>query len=122
MIVMTLIILMMFVPPLLVVLAIGFMTHRLRPAIRILAIVLSAALLLTPSFGPATIAVVPAPFGYLVLGAVLGDGWGALMDLLIQYPIWHAVAFPATAFVAYLVSRRLRPNNSFKPKPLRGSA
>jgi hypothetical protein len=119
---MALIILMMFVPPFIVVLALGFMTRRLRPAARTPLIVISSVLLLTPSFGPATIAVVPAPFGYLLLATILGDGWRALIAWVMQYPLWHAIAFPVTALIAYLIVRWLRPNNSFKPKPLRGSA
>ena len=119
---MALITLMMFVPPLTAVLVIGFMTRRLHPAICTSVIVLSSTLLLTPSFGPATIAVVPAPFGYLLLATVLGDGWGSLVAWVMTYSFWHAIAFPVTALVTYLIVRWVRPNNSFKPKPLRGSA
>jgi hypothetical protein len=111
---MAFIIITMFVPPLIVVLALGFLTRRLRPAIRTPLIVLSSVLLLTPSFGPATIAVVPGPFGYLLLATILGDGWAALIAWVMQYPLWHAIAFPLTALIAYLVVRWLRPNNSVR--------
>lgn len=111
-IVMALIIFMMFVPPLIVVLTLGFVTRGLRPVAGNPLIVLSAVLLLTPSFSPATIAVVPAPFGYLLLATILGDGWGALIAWVLQYPLWHAIAFPVTALIAYLIVRWLRRNNS----------
>jgi hypothetical protein len=121
-IVMAFIFLMMLVPPLLVVLVLGFITRRSRPATHLSLVVLSSVLLLTPSFGPATIAVVPAPFGYLFLAGLLGDGWDALISWVMQYPLWHAIAFPLTALLTYLVAKWLRPNNSFKPTPLRGAA
>ena len=119
---MVLIFLVMLIPPLIAVLVLSLISRRLRPTVHTSLIALSSVLLLTPSLGPATIAVVPTPFGYLLLATVMGDGWGELMNWLMQYPLWHALAFPATALIAYLTIHWLRPNNSFKPNPLRGSA
>ena len=85
-------------------------------------VVVVSSLLVTPTMGPATIAVVPVTFGWLLIPSIATGSWSELAGWLAAYPMWHAFAFPATAALSYLVLRRVRPNNSFKPKPLRGSA
>jgi hypothetical protein len=114
MIVMAFIFLLMLIPPLLVVLTIGFPLRRVRSAIRTPLLVLVSVLLLTPSLGPATIAVVPAPFGYLLIPTAITGSWPDLAKWIMTYPLWHAVSFPVTAVVSYSVIRFVRPNQSFK--------
>ena len=81
-----------------------------------------ATLLVTPTMGPATIAVVPVTFGWLLIPTIVAGSWFELGGWLTAYPVWHAFAFPITAALSYLVLRRVRPNNSSKPMPLRGTA
>ena len=85
-------------------------------------LVVVSSLLVTPTLGPATIAVVPVTFGWLLVPSVATGSWSELGRWLAAYPVWHAFAFPATAFVSFLVLRKVRPNNSSKPTPLRGAA
>jgi hypothetical protein len=80
------------------------------------------ALFVTPSWGSATIVSVPLPFGGLLLLTAVTASPGELLESIQERPLWHAVAFPVTAIIGALIFRKLRPNNSFKPKPLRGSA
>ena len=114
--------LMFAIPAFIVVALVGYLVRHLSLASRIALLVLASTLLLTPSSGPATIAAVPVPFGLLLVFTTIGGDWGNLVSWVINYSLWHAVAFPATAIVSYVVVRLLPPNNSFKPKPLRGSA
>lgn len=114
MIVMAFVFLMMLIPPLLVVLTVGFLLRRVRQTIRTSLLVVVSVLLLTPSLGPATIAVVPVPFGYLLIPAAITGSWPDLAKWLMTYPLWHAVSFPVTAVVSYSVIRFVRPNQSFK--------
>jgi hypothetical protein len=80
-------------------------------------------LLFTPVWGPATIAVVPVSFGVLLAASSIALSWSGLMNALELSPAWwYAVAFPATAIVAYGCIRLLLSNNSPKPTPLRGAA
>jgi hypothetical protein len=110
------------IPAFIVVVVIGYLVRRLSLGSRIAFVVLASTLLLTPSLGPATIAVVPVPFGLLLVFTIVDGDWGNLANWVTSYSLWHTVAFPATAVVSYVVVRLLPPNNSFKPKPLRGSA
>ena len=110
------------IPAFIVVAVVGYLVRGFSLASRIAFVVLASTLLLTPSLGSATIAVVPVPFGILLVFTTLDGGWGTLASRLMIDSLWHTVAFPATAVVSYVVVRLLPPNNSFKPKPLRGSA
>jgi hypothetical protein len=101
---------------------VAFLTRGLGRTAWIALLVVVSSLLVTPTMGPATIAVVPVTFGWLLVPSVATGSWSELVAWLSAYPVWHAFAFPATAAISYLVLRRVRPNNSFKPKPLRGSA
>jgi hypothetical protein len=114
MIVMAFIFLLMLIPPLLVVLTIGFLLRRMGPAIRTPLLVAASVLLLTPSLGPATIAVVPAPFGYLLIPTAINGSWPDLAKWVMTYPLWHAISFPVTAVVSYAIIRFVCPNQSFK--------
>ena len=63
---------------------------------------------LTPSFAPATIALVMVPFGLLVaLGLFSGDV-GELGALVGVFWIWHLIAFPTTFFATYAIVRILQ--------------
>lgn len=114
MIVMAFIFMLMLIPPLLVVLTLGLLLRHVSPAIRMTLLMVASVLLLTPSLGPATIAVVPAPFGYLLISTAVSGSWQDLARWIMAYPLWHAVSFPATAVVSYSIIRFVRPNQSFK--------
>ena len=101
---------------------VAFLTRGLSRTAWTALVVVISSLLVTPTMGPATIAVVPVTFGWLLIPSIATGSWSELGGWLTAYPVWHAFAFPATAALSYLVLRRVRPNNSFKPKPLRGSA
>ncbi len=122
MIVMIFAFLVMLVPPLLMVLVLGWLTRRIRATVRTPLLVLVSVFLLSPSLGPATIAVVPAPIGYLIIPTAIEGSWNDLAAWVRQYPLWHAISIPATAMISYIIVRLVRPNNSFKPTPLRGAA
>lgn len=57
-------------------LGVWFATKRMGDVRRTLVLVVTATLLLTPSLGPATIAVVPVPFGILFFTTLLTWTWG----------------------------------------------
>ena len=101
---------------------VAFLTRGLGRTAWITLLVVVSSLLVTPTMGPATIAVVPVTFGWLLVPSVATGSWSELGEWLAAYPVWHAFAFPATAGLSYLVLRRVRPNNSFKPTPLRDAA
>ena len=101
---------------------IAFLTRGFGRTAWITLLVVVSSLLVTPTLGPTTIAVVPVTFGWLLVPSVATGSWSELGGWLAAYPMWHAFAFPATATLSYLVLRRVRPNNSFKPTPLRGAA
>ena len=116
----------LFFPFLAVALGVTFVVARLTRGLGrtawIALLVVVSSLLVTPTMGPATIAVVPVTFGWLLVPSIATGSWSELGGWLAAYPLWHAFAFPATASLSFLVLRRVRPNNSFKPNPLRGSA
>lgn len=111
----------MLVPLLFMVLALGWLTRCIHPAVRTPLLVLVSVLLLTPSLGPATIAIVPVPIGYLVIATAIEWSWRDLVAWVGQYPLWHTISIPATALISYIIVRLVRPNDSFKPPPLRGA-
>jgi hypothetical protein len=95
--------LIMLVPLLGVWLSIKRMAHAQKTFI----LVAMATLLLTPSWGPATIAVVPVPFGVLFFLTLMTWSWNELGSWLAMFPVWHAMAFPATACASYLLIQKL---------------
>ena len=102
-----------FVPALLLVLAVGWLTQNMRQSKRIPLMVLTSSLLLTPTWGPATIAVVPVTFGWLLIPTIFTWSWPELGSWIAEYPRWNALAFSATALLTYIVMR-VRSNYSFK--------
>jgi hypothetical protein len=86
------------------------LVRRLSPGIRTAAIVLTATLLLTPGWGPATITVVPIPFGVLLGITVFTFHWNELKDVIRLAPAWYSVAFPVTAALAYGFRRLMMRN------------
>ena len=116
----TLTFLLFFAPALALTLLIGWLTRGLPSKIHTSLLVVVASLFLTPTWGPATIAVVPVTFGWLFIPTLLTGAWTDLGSWIRNYPLWHAIAFPTTAVISYLVVRKVRSNNSFKPTPLRG--
>ena len=102
------------VPMLLLLLGVWFMVRRIPDPQRTLILVAAATLLLTPSWGPATITVVLVPFGFLFIVTLFTWSWGELAGLVSLFPLWHAIAFPVTALISYFVIRKWPSNNSFK--------
>ena len=102
--------------------AVAYLTRGLGRTAWTALVVIVSSLLVTPTMGPATIAVVPVTFGWLLIPTIATGSWSELGAWLAAYPVWHAFAFPATAALSYLALRKVRSNNSFKPNPLRGSA
>lgn len=80
-----------------------------RPGLRYLATVAVFTALVTPSLGSATIALAVLPFAFILLGTAISLDPAGLMWTLREWPVWHAVAFPATLLVALAIFRRLRP-------------
>jgi hypothetical protein len=111
-----------FLPALLVMAVIWFLVRRLSAALRLVILVMSATVLLTPSWGPATIVVVPVPFGFLFVIALFTGEWADLGRWMTLFPIWHSIAFPATAVVSYVIVRLLLSNRSLQPTPDSGAA
>jgi hypothetical protein len=89
------------------VLGVWFATRRMRVSRRSLVLVVVATLLLTPSLGPATIAVVPVPFGILFLTALFTWTWGELARWVTTLALGHAIAFPVTACLSYFLVGKL---------------
>lgn len=90
-------------------LGIGWVAKRMRAAPGRAVLVVASTLLLTPSWGPATITWVTVPFGMPLAFAVLDWHFDSLWEMIGLFPRWHAVAFPVTAVLAYLVARKLLP-------------
>ena len=104
-----------FLPALLVWLAAWPLSRSLPYISRVVVLVVSATLLLTPSWGPATIVAVPVPFGFLLGITLFSGGWLELASVVSLFGTWHLVAFPATATVFYAIVRLLLSNQRFKP-------
>ena len=111
---------MLLVPAIIVVVGIAFLVRRLSPVLRITLLVLSATLLLTPSWAPA-IVTMPVPFGFLLVSVVISGAWAEHLRLVQLCPVWHAIAFPATALVAYVVVRHLLSNRRIETDALRSA-
>ena len=79
-------------------------------------------LLATPSWLVGEMTTFPVPFGLVLLVSVIDADINVLLRSLQSWVIWYVLAFPVTALMAVRLFRRVHPNNSFKPSPLRGSA
>ena len=106
---------MFWVPFLAAIVAIWLLSRGLSPTRRILLVVTSTTLLLTPSWGPATIVAVPVPFGFLLCLALFAGTWGELVGLVSDFAIWHLIAFPTAAVLSYVVVRLLLSGTSLEP-------
>lgn len=67
-------------------------------------------LLLTPSWGPATIVGVLVPFGLLFSVSLFGGFIHELPSLVISLWWWHIIVFPLVGLVAYVIGGRLFTN------------
>ena len=112
--------LMFFVPALLVLIALALLTRNVRQSVRFPLLIIASMLLLTPTWGPATIAVIPVTFVWLLVPTIITLSWPELAAWIAEFPRWHAFAFPATAVITYIFLR-VRSNNSFKPNLLRST-
>ncbi len=60
-------------------------------------------LLLTPSFAPATVVVVPVPFGVILAIGIFSGAIQEVPSLVSLFWQWHIVVFPLTWGVSYLL-------------------
>ncbi len=81
-----------------------------RPRLRFGLALALFTLLVTPSWGAATIVSLPMPFGALLLLNVIALDPAGVIAALLERPVWHLLAFPITALVAAFLFRRVRPN------------
>lgn len=87
------------------------LAHRLSPGLRTAAFLITATLLFTPGWAPATVTVVPMPFGALLGVAVFTFRINELTGVVqLAPPSWYLFAFPATAIVAYGLRRLMIRN------------
>ena len=97
---------MVFAVPLLIVLGLlgvllNYSSSRRKP----LWFALLFSLLLTPSLAPATINVIPVPFGYHIGVAIFAGAQLELIALLFFFGWWHLIAFPLTALVGFAIGK-----------------
>jgi uncharacterized membrane protein YwaF len=110
--------LVMLVPIGLVLAGILYLLRNRAASTRAAAFVISTTVLCTPGWGPATIAIVPVPFGLLFGVAAVSFHWGELVDVMrLAPPYWYVVSFPATAAAAYVLWKYLLSNQSSKRTP-----
>lgn len=69
-------------------------------------------LLITPSLAPATIVVIPMPFGVLFFSGISGGFINELPSLLFTFWVWHIIAFPLTGFFGYYIGKKVLSNKS----------
>lgn len=90
------------VPFVIILWGVSRLVSRLSPWLRTTAFLLTTTLLFTPGWAPATITVVPIPFGALLGVAVFTFRWDELTDVVqLAPPSWYWFAFPATAVLVY---------------------
>lgn len=93
-----------------------------RPWLRYLAAIAAFTLLVTPTLGSATIAVVAVPFAFVLLSGVVSFDPSVLAWTLREWPLWHAVSFPCTMLVAMVIFHRLFPKKPPTPMLRRDAA
>lgn len=99
------------VPFIIILWGVSRLVRSLSPWLRATAFLLTATLLLTPGWAPATITVVPIPFGALLGVAVFTFRWDELTDVVqLAPPSWYWFAFPATAVLVYAFRRLMIRN------------
>jgi hypothetical protein len=100
----------LLIPFALIMWGISHIMRKRTQSARTVAIVLAATLMFTPGWGPATIMIVPVPFGVLFLASLVTFRWNELFGVMDLAPMWYIVAFPATALAAYGCRRLLLSN------------
>jgi hypothetical protein len=115
------------VPFVIILWGVSRLVRRLSPWLRTTAFLSTATPLLTPGWAPATITVVPIPFGALLGVAVFTFRWDELTDVVqLAPPSWYWFAFPATAVIVYAfrrlmirnIARWTEPQSSAHDRPL----
>lgn len=76
--------------------------------------VISALLIISPSWGPATITFLPVPLGLLLLMTIYSGDYRGMYDLFMLFPIWHLISLPFTALVFYCTLRIVASNKKIK--------
>jgi hypothetical protein len=79
--------------------------HRASARRRFAYLWAGSVLFLTPALGPATIAVVPVPFGLLLAIGLIGFRLNDTLAIILWYPKWYLISFPATAVASYAFLR-----------------
>jgi hypothetical protein len=95
---------------------IWYLLRKRSSSTRTFVLVPLATLFFTPGWGPATIAIVPVPFGLLFGIAAISFHWAELASVmkLAPTPYWYFIAFPVTAVVAYGLWKFVLSNYSFQ--------
>ena len=101
----------LLLPFLLVLWGISRLLRGHSPTARTAAIVVGATLLFTPGWGPATITIVPVPFGLLLGVAFFTFRWSEFIGVMgLAPPWWYVIAFPVTASIVYVLRRLILSN------------
>jgi len=79
---------------------------RSRPLLRYALAVALFALLVSPSFLAGGILALPVPFGAVLVTSAVNFQLRIVPITLLQWPAWHAVAFPITALIGALLFRK----------------
>ena len=103
--------LVLLIPFVLILWVVSRITRARAQGMRTVALVLCATVLFTPGWGPATITAVPVPFGLLLGIALFSFHFNEALGVLKIAPLWYAIAFPATAFIVYMLRRTLLKSN-----------
>ena len=103
-------------PLALIWLGISYLLRKRSPSTRTAVLVPLATLFFTPGWAPATIAIVPVPFGLLFGVAAISFRWGELAGVMRLAPThyWYFIAFPVTAVIVYGLWKFVLSNHSFQ--------
>ena len=104
--------LVLLIPFVLILWVVSRITRARAQGMRTVALGLCATVLFTPGLGPATITAVPVPFGLLLGIALFSFHFNEPLGVLKIAPLWYAIAFPATAFIVYLLHTALLKSNA----------
>ena len=72
-------------------------------------------LLFTPSWAPATIVVVPMPFGVMLGVGMFSGAPNEIIDLLLLFWWWHLPAFTITALISFKVATKILGASNVHP-------
>ena len=97
-----------------IIIVLGVVTFRRRfpYQLRLLAAVLFWTLMLARSLAPVTIAAIPVPFAVILGIGIFAAVMNEVLDLVTLFRTWHLVSFPTTAFVVYLIARKVLSNST----------